>query len=175
MSSIVGTLPELSRDEEVRWRVSLRATRIMLDALERAVAGSGMPLHEYDILDALAHAEMTGSGSMRMSELAELLVESRSRLSRAAARLEARGWVVRTPSPRDGRGVDIALTDAGSRAAASMGRSYAAAVRRHFVDTMPAEELERLSEILVKVCVANGADVDRVLAERMRMANAAAR
>src|SRR3954453_10845212 len=61
---------------------------------------AGLTHFEYGILYALADAP---DSTLRMSELAAYANSSLTRLSRAIARLEKRGWVLRRPDPTDGR------------------------------------------------------------------------
>lgn len=65
---------------------------------------------EYGILYALADAPQR---TLRMSVLAGYANSSLSRLSRAASRLEARGWIRRSPDPQDGRSTLAVLTEQG--------------------------------------------------------------
>ena len=80
----------------------------------------------------------------RMSRLADDIIQSRSRVTHTASRLEKRGWVERCRSTDDGRGVEISLTDAGREALAELSRVHVASVRRHLVDTLTPEEFEAL-------------------------------
>src|SRR3982751_1400234 len=53
------------------------------------------------------------AGSLRMTELADEVVYSRSGLTYQAGQMEKAGWVERGPSPDDDRGVTVTITDAG--------------------------------------------------------------
>src|SRR5215467_13025517 len=77
------------------------------DQLQR---DSGLSHFEYGILAALSAAD---AATLRMSKLAIYANGSLSRLSRAVARLEGRGWVTRKPDPTDGRYTLATLTDNG--------------------------------------------------------------
>ena len=100
----------LSEEEQVSWRAYLRANRELDVALDHDLQVAGISLSEYELLSMLSEAPM---GQLRMSALAALIVQSRSRVTHTAARLERRGWVKRTPAPDDGRGVLLRLTDDG--------------------------------------------------------------
>ena len=68
----------------------------MFDVLDRQLQrDADMPHAYFEVLVRLSEAP---DRSLRMSELADLTLSSRSRLSHAVARLEERGWVVRTPA-----------------------------------------------------------------------------
>ncbi len=122
----------LSADEQTSWRAYLRANRELDVALDRDLQAVGVSISEYELLSMLSEAP---GGRLRMSALAGLIVQSRSRVTHTAARLERRGWVRRTPAPDDGRGVLLELTDEGRRAverfARRARRERAPAPRRH--------------------------------------------
>ena len=100
----------LSADEQSSWRAYLRANRELDVALDRDLQSVGVSLSEYELLSMLSEA---ADQRLRMSALADLIVQSRSRVTHTAARLERRGWVRRTPAPDDGRGVLLEVTDEG--------------------------------------------------------------
>ena len=126
----------LSDSEQDHWRAYLRGSRYLEEALDRDLQAHGLQLTEYEILSMLSESE---GGRLRMSELADLVVQSRSRLTHTAARLEKRGWVVRQSCLSDRRGVELVLTDEGWQAVQDMARVHVESVRRHLVDTMPPE------------------------------------
>lgn len=102
---------------------------------------SGMAHFEFGILFALSRAD---EGTLRMSTLAEHANSTLSRLSRAAARLERKGWVVRRPDPADGRFTLAVLTDAGRQAAHDAEPGHVALVRRLVLDALSAEQAREL-------------------------------
>jgi len=83
------------------------------EALDRDLQEHGLQLTEYEIISMLSESPCH---RLRMSELAELVVQSRSRLTHTATRLEKRGWVVREPCENDRRGVELVLTPEGRQA-----------------------------------------------------------
>src|SRR5256885_9611365 len=114
-SIITGMMDVMTRwltDREQRaWRAFLAASQLLLDQLDRELQrDAGMPHTYYEILVVLSE---TPHHTLRMSELAEITLSSRSRLSHAVARLEERGWVRRAACPTDRRGQLAILTDAG--------------------------------------------------------------
>ena len=78
------------------------------NALERALSPHGLGVSEFEVLDQLA-----ALNECRMQELSGLVHLSQSALSRAVARLEADGLVVRGICPEDRRGIKTQLTEAG--------------------------------------------------------------
>ena len=135
----------LSTDEQRAWRSYLEATKVLMDALDRQLQReAGIPHAYYEILVRLSEAE---DRSLRMSELADSTLSSRSRLSHAVARLEERGWVVREDCLTDRRGQIARLTDEGFAVLAGAAPGHVAAVRRLMVDVLTPKQLAALAEI----------------------------
>lgn len=135
----------LSADEQRAWRGYVESTKVLFDALDRQLQRDAeMPHAYYEILVALSEAD---DRSMRMSELAERTLSSRSRLSHAVARLEERGWVARDECPTDRRGQIARLTDLGFQTLAAAAPGHVEAVRDYLIDVLTAEQLEQLAAI----------------------------
>lgn len=105
----------LTADELAIWRAFLEAHARVIAALDRQLAESGceLDLREYDLLVHLAEAGGTG---MRLRDLAQRALISRSNVTRRVEDLDRRGLVARSPDPRDGRGVIASITPSGTRA-----------------------------------------------------------
>ena len=102
------------------WDSFLRAHATLLRRLDTDLEGeTGLALADFDVLAQLAEAH----GALRMTELADRALISRSGMTRRVARLVGEGLVRRADADADGRGVVVALTEAGSLLAASMGGS----------------------------------------------------
>lgn len=99
---------------------------------------------EYGVLFALAGAS---GRTLRMSILAGYANSSLSRLSRAASRLEVRGWVRRTTDPTDGRYTLAVLTDAGLRKVDEATPGHVQTVRRLVLDPLTQPQTRQLREI----------------------------
>lgn len=138
----------LTQEEQQAWRAYLRAHRELQVALDRDLTDFGISLPEYELLSMLS--EQDGDRA-RMSVLADLVVQSRSRVTHTAKRLEQRGWVRREPTPEDGRGVALALTPAGRRMIESAAPGHVASVRANFVDLLTPEQLCTLHEAFAQV------------------------
>ncbi|TDC84595.1 MarR family transcriptional regulator [Micromonospora sp. KC606] len=140
----------LNPDEQQTWRSFLTASRALMETLDRELQrDAGMPHAYYEILVRLSEAPRR---RLRMSELAESSGSSRSRLSHAAARLEAAGWIRREECPTDRRGQIAVLTDDGFATLAAAAPGHVEGVRRHLFDALsPAQvdQLRRISENLV--------------------------
>ena len=136
-------------DEEQRaWRAVLRASHMIRLALEDALDLHGVSLGEYELLSMVSEAP---SKRARMAELADLVVQSRSRVSHTANRLEKRGWVERTPAPQDGRGVVLALTEEGMAQLERLAPVHVESVRVALLDHMTREELMVHGEVMRRV------------------------
>ena len=99
---------------------------------------------EYGILFALADAP---ERTLRMSVLAGFANSSLSRLSRAASRLEARGWLSRRPDPSDGRSTLATLTNDGLARFELATPGHVNNVHRLVLDTLSPAQSRQLREI----------------------------
>ena len=124
--------------EQHAWREYLRGTRMLEAVLDRDLQAQGLQLSEYEILSMLSEQP---DRRLRMSEIAELVVQSRSRLTHTAGRLESRGWVRRQPCVGDRRGVELVLTDVGYAEIARMAPTHVDGVRRNFIAHLSREDL----------------------------------
>lgn len=142
------TTPWLTPSEQQAWRSYLRATRLLEVALDRDLSRHGTQLSEYEVLSMLSEAP---EGRLRMSALAELVVQSRSRITHTAARLEKRGWVRREACVDDRRGVELVLTPEGCAHVQEAASCHVASVRAHLIAVMEPEEFIALGNALQKV------------------------
>lgn len=139
----------LDDDQQVAWRSYIRSSRALETVLDTELqSGAGMSLSEYELLSMLSEVP---DRVLRMSTLADLIVQSRSRVTHTANRLAARGWVERRAAVDDGRGVELVLTDAGIDAVVIGARVHVAGVRRHLVDPLERSELMELGATMAKV------------------------
>jgi DNA-binding MarR family transcriptional regulator len=117
---------------------------------ERAdVACCGMTVAQAATLDTLR-----AEGPLRLGDLGRRLGVSPSTLTRNLERLEGRGLVARTPDPRDSRASAAALTAAGRRAAARVGRQDAVFARGVLERLEPSRRdatLDALTDLLAAV------------------------
>jgi DNA-binding MarR family transcriptional regulator len=135
---------------EMRAWLSYVATSALLEAaLDRQLQReSGMPHAYYQILAMLSDAP---GRTLRMSDLAALTQSSQSRLSHAANRLEANGWVRRSRCPDDRRGTLATLTGRGYQVLVEAAPGHVRTVRRYLFDRLTAEQVEQFTEILQTV------------------------
>src|SRR3954447_1377314 len=93
------------------WYQSIRAHTILLELMDAELRSDcGVPLAWYDVLIEISKAP---GQAMRMSELADQVLLSRSWLTRRVAQLERAGLVERRAAAKDGRGVVAAMTPSG--------------------------------------------------------------
>lgn len=135
----------LNDDEQRTWRAFLGASRLLLDQLDRELQhDAGIPHAYFEILVRLSEAP---DRQLRMSELANATLSSRSRLSHAVRRLEEFDWVCRADCPTDGRGQFAVLTDVGYRALVDAVPGHVEGVRTHLFDQLSAAQLRQLGKI----------------------------
>jgi DNA-binding MarR family transcriptional regulator len=127
------------------WRTYLEAQRVLTETLEAQLQrDAGIPHTYYEILVRLSESP---NRRLRMSQLAEASLQSKSALSHATARLEERGWVRRVACPSDKRGLEAELTDAGFAALASIAPGHVTTVRESLLDALTPKQIEQLREI----------------------------
>jgi DNA-binding MarR family transcriptional regulator len=110
---------------------------------------TGLALADFDVLAQLARA----GGELRMTELAARALISRSGMTRRVARLVDEGLVQRAAASADGRGVMVALTDAGVARLAETAPAHARGISKLFVEPLDDRELEILERALGKVII----------------------
>lgn len=138
----------LDEQEQSAWRAILRSAHMVRLAMDQALDPYDVSVGEYELLSMVSEAP---GARIRMAELAELIVQSRSRVSHTATRLERRGWVRRLRSVRDGRGVMLALTPEGSEIIAQLAPVHVESVRSALLDHLTREELLSFGELMKRV------------------------
>ena len=132
------------------WRSLLRAHASLLRRLDTDLQqATGLVLADFDVLAQLAQAH----GGLRMTELADRALISRSGMSRRVARLVDEDLVRRDRAGTDARGVVVALTDAGKARLAGTVPVHARGISKLFVAQLDDEELVLLERALNKVIV----------------------
>ena len=145
MSAVQG----LTSDELLAWRNFLRAHATVVRALEsELMAEHDLPLASYDVLVQLSEAP---DRRLRMTELAERVLLSRSGLTRLADRLEREGLLHREPCPSDARGTLAVLTDAGLARLHAAWPTHLRGVQEHVTQRLTAQEIAQLSVLLGKL------------------------
>ena len=131
------------------WRTFLFAHAQVRRQLERELqAEQEMSLGEYEVLLFLAYSD---ERRLRMSELADRMVLSRSGATRLIDRLEAAGFVERVSCDTDRRGQWAQLTRAGYERLRAASPTHLRGIGEHFLDRIPADELAVLGDTLARV------------------------
>ena len=132
------------------WRSLLRAHATLMRRLDTDLEGeTGLALADFDVLAQLAEAH----GELRMTELADRALISRSGMSRRVARLADEGLVRRDKADTDARGVVVTLTEAGKGRLAETAPVHARGISKLFVARLDDQELALLERALNKVIV----------------------
>jgi DNA-binding MarR family transcriptional regulator len=138
-----------STEEVAVWRSFLLAHARLIRTLEAELGVAGaIPLATYDVMVQLTEAP---ERRLRMTELADRVLLSRSGLTRLVDRLERDGLVRREPCPDDARGMYAVLTDAGVDRLRSAARVHLPGVAEHFVRRFNRQELTRLGQLLARL------------------------
>lgn len=136
----------LSTQRLQAWRRLLTAHSQATAAIERDLVSAGvLPLGWYDVLFALHEAP---DNCLRMHELAEAVVLSRSGLTRLVDRLDKAGYVKREACPEDRRGQHAVLTPNGKAALRKTWPIYEASIRQHFARHFSDAESRQISKLL---------------------------
>lgn len=141
------------RDPAAAWRAVLLAQHRVVRAIERDLTAAGLvSLTTYDVLLELHGAPQR---RLRMQELSERVVLSRSRVSRLVDELAAAGLVERHPDPDDGRATFACLTEAGRQALRRTAPAYQAGIERHFDRHLDDAERAAITRGLGRVVAAH--------------------
>ena len=143
----------LTDSEQQAWRSFINGARRLMDRLERDLKTHGISHDDYGVLVALSESE---GGRLRMAELADQSVESRSRLSHHIGRMEKRGLVTRESCPGDRRGFFAVLTDEGRVLMEETAPHHVAGVRAHFLDQLEPGELAVIATAFARMDEAFG-------------------
>jgi DNA-binding MarR family transcriptional regulator len=136
-------------EELASWRAFLRAHATITRALEtELLAEQGLSLAAYDVLVQLAEAP---DRRLRMTELADAVLLSRSGVTRLVDRLEKAGYVRRSRVESDGRGVAAGLTPAGLDRLRTASRTHLRGVTEHFVQRLDPDALVTLERVSTRL------------------------
>ncbi|WP_433424196.1 MarR family winged helix-turn-helix transcriptional regulator [Microtetraspora malaysiensis] len=149
--------PWLNAREMDAWLAYLTASHLLERRIEEQLkADSGLTHSQYEILTRLSSAP---GQRMRMTELARLVVVSKSGLTYQVGQLEKIGLVERVSCPSDERGVMAVLTGEGLRCLEKTAPGHLAVVRAFLIDHFGPDELTSMTRIMWKVASAMGAAV----------------
>lgn len=131
------------------WAALLRCQAALVPLLsQRVQAEAGIPLSWYDVLLELASAP---DGRLRIQQLGERVVLSRSRVSRIVDEMERAGLVRREADARDGRASLAVTTDEGTDAFRRARPIYLDAIEELFARHLTTTEQELVAAALTRV------------------------
>lgn len=143
------TPPELTGEDLATWAALATVLEWLPPALDGQLQRDAQLTHfEYGVLYALAQAP---DRTLRMSVLAGFANSTLSRLSRAAVRLESRGWLRRTPDPADGRYTLAVLTEPGHEKVRQATPGHVQLVHRLVLDRLTKPQTRQLREISQRI------------------------
>jgi DNA-binding MarR family transcriptional regulator len=153
-----GSGSPADREGQAVWRYYLRGHATVTRALEaELLAQQELSLAAYDVLAELAQAPQL---RMRMTELADAVLLSRSGVTRMVDRLERLGLVTRGRVLEDGRGIAATLTDQGREQLGRASVTHLAAVQRHFVNRLDEADMSDLRRISQRLGTGVAASVE---------------
>jgi DNA-binding MarR family transcriptional regulator len=140
---------ELSEAELGAWRGLVRVHAALVRELDAELeARHGLPLSSYEVLRSLSRAP---GGRLRMAELAEYVLLSRSGMTRLIDRLEREGMVSRSTCDKDGRGCYAGLTDRGRATVTEARSTHIAVVRAGFLRHFSEDEMRDFATLFERV------------------------
>jgi DNA-binding MarR family transcriptional regulator len=149
MTSPTRPVQELTGTELGAWRGMLRVHAALVRELDAELdAAHDLPLSSYDVLIFLRAAP---GKRLRMAELADSVLLSRSGVTRLVDRLEREGLIVRDTCTSDGRGCFAVLTPEGEEMLARARPTHLAGVRERFIEHFSEAELRQLAEFWERI------------------------
>jgi DNA-binding MarR family transcriptional regulator len=135
----------LDAEERRTWLAYIAASTLLDDYLDRQLRKDIGITHPDYVL--LIHLDNAPEHALGMSELAEQLRITRSRLTHAVTRLESAGYVQRREHPTDRRGQLAVLTKTGRGLLERAAPGHVEAVRHAVFDALTADQVRQLGEI----------------------------
>jgi DNA-binding MarR family transcriptional regulator len=130
------------------WRAFVSTTHLLERRIEEQLkSAAGLTHPQYEVLVWLADAP---GRQMRMSELARVVVASKSALTYQITQLEKAGLVQRSACPSDERGVLAGITEAGLECLRRVAPGHVDVVRTYLIDKLSREELESMTTAMRK-------------------------
>ena len=139
----------LAPAELAAWRGFLRVHSALMRVIDAEMhARHGLSLSSYEVLLFLADSQ---EGRLRMSDLADSVLLSRSGLTRLVDRLEREGLIERVECSEDARGLYARITDEGRRVFDAARRTHLDGVRRLFLSHFSPEEQRLLGRLFARL------------------------
>ncbi|MEV6279916.1 MarR family transcriptional regulator [Nocardia sp. NPDC051832] len=129
------------------WSALLRVHAQLVPRIDADLRrGFDLPLAWYDVL-----LELDGADPLRMTDLGNRVVLSRTRVSRLVTEMENAGLITRRTNPDDARSAFVTCTDLGRARLRQAAPHYRDSVTAHFADRLTAAELDALARTLTKL------------------------
>lgn len=139
----------LSKAHNLAWRKFLTAHVLLIERIERDLAQADLPpLSWYDVLFALSEAP---EQKLRLHELAQSVLLTRSNLTRLVDRLEVAGLIHREKCSSDRRGAFAVMTEEGYKMCDQMWVIYSQGIEKYFACHLDVSEVKFLIKILDKI------------------------
>lgn len=145
-ASIKPMSVNLSKAHNLAWRKFLTAHVLLIEQIERDLSQADLPpLSWYDVLFALSEAP---EHKLRLHELAQAVLLTRSNLTRLVDRLEVAGLIQREQCSSDRRGAFAVITDEGYKMLDRMWAVYSQGIKQYFAHHIDTAEVKFLIKIL---------------------------
>jgi DNA-binding MarR family transcriptional regulator len=138
----------LTEEQQHIWRAYLNGVARINDRLDAELRPFDLDLGEYEIL---VHLSESPGHTLRMSDLAERVRQSRSRLTHTISRMEAKNLVARMACPSDRRGVNARMTPHGYDLLVKAAPCHVESVRRVLVDRVEPDDFAALGRVMEAV------------------------
>lgn len=147
-ADVLAPATPLSDAHLTAFRALLETHRRLVDAIEDRLASRDLPLSQYDVLVQLSEAT---DQRLRMQDLADRVLLSKSGLTRLVDRMESAGYVTREIAEDDARGINAVLTDRGLAALEAAVPAHKQDVVDLFACEMSEDEARALTDVLRRV------------------------
>lgn len=134
--------------QQLAWRSILELQTTLMPLFDERLASAGIDVQIYDVL---LHTNEAGPAGIRMRDLAENVLISKSGLTSLVDRLEHRGLVARTPDPADRRVTRIRLTPEGAAVFRAAATTHVADIEELFASRLTADEARRIHRVLSRI------------------------
>jgi len=131
------------------WARLLRVHKVLLERVQADLSAADLPPLEW--YDLLLELDMAAGNRLRLYDLGQRMVLSRSNLTRLCDRLEKEGLISREQCAEDRRGLFAALTQKGAEIRRAMWPVYKRSVEQHFSAHISEQEATELAAVLLRV------------------------
>lgn len=147
------TAKKLTEAETGAWAGMIRAGQTVLEKVEAELKRRGLPpLAWYDVLIELRREP---AGRLRLNEIGERVLLSKSNVTRLIDRLQAEGLVTRETCEDDARGAFAVITPEGRSLMRRMWPVYHDTLRACFLDHLAERETARLAGLMRRIVAVN--------------------